>query len=357
MDDSWLAANRRAQRSPQPPDPWQAFTPLDAFKPRPPLLQVVDGLITLPSLVITYGAPGLFKSMLLGDLCVCVAGGIDWLPPAPWQPGASPFKTRPVPVTWIDFDNGIDRTHERIAALVRGHQLDPEKTALTYYAMPRPWLQATELRHIGSLVERIQAQGSKLVVIDNLGAVRGSADENTSDMQRVMANFQLLKEETRAAVILIHHQRKMTGFPSREGDKLRGHSSIEQAIDLALVIDRDELSSTIAVKSTKTRGADVDPFRAAFSFEHRPDSRELYSALFYAVPAGDKKSEKAIDLAILEAVHGRQLNQSGLVALAREKLDGVGINRIRDRIDSLAGEQTLVCTNGPANNEKLYSEP
>ncbi len=49
---------------------------------------IAGRLFALPSLNILYGAPGTLKSFLLADLAVCVAGGLEWLPPAPWLNGS-----------------------------------------------------------------------------------------------------------------------------------------------------------------------------------------------------------------------------------------------------------------------------
>jgi AAA domain len=62
---------------------WPVHTLADAYRPRPPLRYVVDGLFPLPSLSIVYGAPGTLKSLLLADMGVCVAAGLPWLPAIP----------------------------------------------------------------------------------------------------------------------------------------------------------------------------------------------------------------------------------------------------------------------------------
>jgi len=53
-----------------------------------------------------------------------------------------------------------------------------------------------------------------------------------------MAHFRQLVEDHSLALILIHHQRKATGTEARAGDRIRGHSSIEAALDVALLVER-----------------------------------------------------------------------------------------------------------------------
>ena len=96
-----------------------------------------------------------------------------------------------------------------------------------------------------------------LVNCDNLGLITGDVEENSAQMAQVMGFLRILTEVTGAAVILIHHQRKGGAGSSRPGDALRGHSSIEASLDLALHVAREPGSQEIVIQSTKTRGVDV----------------------------------------------------------------------------------------------------
>jgi hypothetical protein len=341
---------------PSPPgDPWQVFTLADAYLVRPPVEYIAAGLFALPSLNIVYGSPGTLKSFLLADLAVSAAAGAEWLPPAPWVNGniAKSIPTRQCPVMWLDFDNGRRRTHDRFGALGHSRGL-PVETPLYYYSMPSPWLDASNKASIGGLSLRVQDRGVTFVIVDNLGVVSGDADENSGDMVSVMSEFRQLAEETGAAVVLIHHQRKGNGTSGRAGDSLRGHSSIEAALDLALLVEREELSDTVNIKATKVRGADVLPFSAVFTYEDRPDG-ELQNAQFYGIAAEDNRSGTAIEREILLALLNTAMNKTDLTKAVKEQLSEVGINRIRDRIDRMASTGKLRISNGKNNTEKIYS--
>lgn len=331
-------------------DPWQPFTLLDAFEDRPRTQFVTDGIFTMPSLNIVYGPPGCLKSFLLADQAICVAAGLPWLPSAPWQTGKSiSFATKQVPVMWVDFDMGENKTHERMAALARARNL-PVDIPLYYYSMPLPWLDASKPGSTGMLALRAQNMGAKLIIIDNLGTVSGGVDENSGAMIQVMSNFRQLAQETGAAVILIHHQRKSNGLAGRAGDTLRGHSSIEASLDLGLQVDRE--ADIVTIKSTKTRGVDVLPFSAAFTFEHQANG-DLDTAIFYSLEVEDNISSKAIEREILSALQGETLNQINLAKTAKEKLPEVGMNRIKDMINRLENNKVIYSKSG-THNAKIY---
>ena len=334
---------------------WNFRTLDNAYAERKPTQYVVGQLFALPSLNIVYGAPGCLKSMLLADMAVCVAGGLDWLEPLPESEHTRLFPTLQKPVLWIDFDNGARRTDDRFGALARARGLPPD-VPLYYASMPSPWLDASNPEEVEQLRWRIQALDAAMVVIDNLGTVCGDADENSSAMIKVLGNFRHISEETGAAVVLIHHQRKASGFSSRAGESLRGHSSIEAALDLALLIQRDdEQSPTLEVKSTKTRDIDVWPFAAMFTFEHRTNTNDLHKARFWGIGMDDDHSYDTLDAAIYNALRGTKLNQTQLIdAIAAHCGDDFSKKRIRERVLTLQIDHKISAERG-ARNSVLYS--
>ena len=340
-------------------DPWQAFGPADALLKRDPVEYVAAGLFALPSLNIVYGAPGSLKSFLMADLTVRAAAGNLWLPRADWVPEnlARGIETRQVNTMWIDFDNGRRRTHDRIGALLRMEE-HGATLPLTYYSMPNPWLNAGDDASIAELAMRIRARDAKLVVIDNLGVVAGDADEISAEMAPVMSQFRQVAEETGAAIVLIHHQRKSNGTVGRAGDTLRGHSSIEAALDLALLLEREEHSDAITIKATKVRGADVLPFSAVFTYTH--DERgELDQAKFFGIATEDLRSNLAIEREIVKALAGGSMNKTELKDAVREALTDEkgrkpGIVRVSDIIDRLVALKRILEAPGDKTNEKVY---
>ena len=339
------------------PSGWAIHTLADACAPRDPLEHVVSGLLPVPSLSVVYGPPGCFKSLLLADLALCVASGLPWLDGLPTD--EHPATGRPtilLPTLWMDFDNGRRRTDERLEALARARGLDPEATPFFYTCLPSPWLDGSDAASVEALTLRCKTLNAGLVVVDNLGTVSGSADENSAQMVQVLANFRRLAEATDAAVVLVHHQRKSTGFNTRAGDTLRGHSSIEAALDLALLVQREERSDMVTVKSTKSRGVDVPPFGALFTYDHKAGTDELAAARFWGVAVADDSPAARAKEAVREALadSSERLTKGQLVKAAKAIQPDVGTNRYRDLVDLMAARGDLTIASG-ARNAQLYS--
>lgn len=337
---------------------WKIRSLRDAYTERPPVQYVIENLFPLPSLNVLYGAPGTKKSMVLADAAACVAAGASWLEPLPTEETqhVRPFKTMQAPVLWIDYDNGTQRTDERFAAVSKAREL-AEDAPIHYASMAIPWFNATDGYMVRELVEAIRALGAKLVVIDNLGLISGDADENSADMVTVMGNLRRLAEDSGAAVVVIHHQRKGS-IADRAGDLLRGHSSIEAALDLALLVTSDPQSGKITVRPTKVRGAAIESeFCGEFSYTHKPGSRELSQARFWGVPTMSAKELENREIAktvllLLNRANGTPVNQSDLTKNVAAYIDAhstmkkPGRDRIRGVLNSMVADNRLLVDEG-----------
>jgi hypothetical protein len=190
-----------------------------------------------------------------------------------------------------------------------------------------------------------------LCIIDNLGLVIGDVEENSARMTAVMSAFRFLADRLNIAFIIIHHKRKGHG-QERAGDALRGHSSIEAAVDLAILVSRAGQAADVTIRSTKTRGVDVYPIRAQFNFEHKSGTRDLEKAWWSGVQAS--RGENQLREAILIMVENQGSIVKGHLAeevKAKIETSGekVGINRVRNWIDAMVENEELVLKKSDKN--------
>lgn len=313
---------------------WNIRTLKDAYQPRPATEYIVDRFFARGSLNIVYGAPASMKSMLLADLAACVAAGKEWLPGC--MDNGRGIATLGSPVFWLDMDNGTRRTDERIEAVSRAHGLD-DNAPLYYVSMPMPPFNVGDLDGLIYLKTLIRSLGAGLVVIDNLGLITGEIEENSAAMAMVMGYLRQIAEGTNTALIVVHHQRKGNGaVTGRAGDTLRGHSSIEAAIDLALLVMREPAGDSLLIKDTKTRGVPVPHVGAYFNYTHRSGTNDLEKAWFSGSVA--KRDDGAIREAIISIVEAEGLMAKGrLVSMVRDELgsNAPGVNKVRAWIDEM----------------------
>lgn len=332
---------------------WPQRTLANAYQSRPPRRFLVDGLIPLPSLSIVFGGPGSLKSMMLLDMAACIVAGKPWLesmPAGSVRPGVT-LQTSQAKVLWIDFDNGVLASDERFEAVGRGHELPPD-APLHYVSMPQPWLDASNPGIVADLIRYINHYKYELVIIDNLGLVSGDVEENSGEMTVVMGHLRGLSERTTSAVIVVHHQRKTNGSAAAgdipKGETLRGHSSINAALDLALLVDRKEGDDSINIIPTKVRGfKQHDVIGALFTYDHKPGTKEMQAARFWSKSV--ETTEEVVNLAIKANI--RQALKKLGTAAGKDIIDDVrdymaaqpggkapGINKVRGLLKDMVDD-------------------
>jgi len=326
-------------------DPWgpNRRTLADLRKPRAPRQWVVKDLLPVGGLVILYGQPGGFKSAIAADMAGAVLAGRPWL--------AGPDSTGGYPTTaggvlWANFDQGEHVLAERLEATAAAWAL-PDDAPLTAYSHPAPRLDAGNAEHMADLIRR--AEGCALVVIDALTHIRGGADEREEAMAAVMDGLRALAEKTGACVLVLHHERKGSKTDGRDGERLRGSSTIEAGADIALLVTREGKRAT--VKATKSRLADVPTVAAEFTFAHKPGTTELESARFWPVDVM-REAREALEARILG-----ELQESGtLSGAAIAKAAGGRRQMVIEALGRLHLAGRLTVTDGP-RGAKLYAIP
>ncbi len=312
-----------------------------------PLSFVIPPLVYRPSIVVMYGAPGSLKTAIAYDLLLSVVTGGAWLP-APNKGGglSGGYSCERFPTMLIDCDMGKELSAERFAEVTRGHGLSEAAArdlGWTHIRGDRlsPPLDLSNGRSAYHLTRALETRGVGAFCIDNLGRIVGDAEENTAGMAKVMGHLRAVVEDTGAPCFLLHHQRKGgTDTNVRKGDSLRGHSSIEAALDLAIHVDRESVDgkfqNNVTMTVTKARRVHSEPFGGLYT-RNAPGDEPSFRFLATA-PNYNPKSNGAIDAAarkVLEAV-GKPMTQGDLVDAVKGHGVTAGEKAIIQRLKAVA---------------------
>lgn len=184
---------------------------------------VVAGLIEAGTLAVLYGEANTGKSTIALDMALAVARGESW----------RGRRTQRGVVVWLALEsaNGLRR---RVVAYAKHHGIE---------AGGLPFADITEsvcLLSMGDAHEIVEAVGQaestsgekcSLVVFDTVARALCGSDENDgADMGALIRACDLIRQETGAAVLLIHH----SGKDSTRG--ARGHSSLRAAVDTEIEV-------------------------------------------------------------------------------------------------------------------------
>lgn len=314
-----------ALRAVTPIQGWEWHTLAQACEKKEDRERLLEMLPPLPSIVVIYGLPGTFKTLLAQDLAVCISNGRTWLDP---QPGKiiGGFATKKVPVLWVDQDSGLEELERRFAALVAGLPANDD-APLYHTSFPIPMFEATDLASIQRVISEIKLTGAKVVIFDTLKRIAGDLDENLSEIDKALYAIRRIVEQTGALAIVIHHANKAGG--------LRGSTAISGAVDMVIKTEREDQSTTFTLGAEKTRQKTFRPLQ--ISFDYRNDEHgELKMAAFRCVGyapgkstngAHDSAAQKAD--ACIDQILGEKMSTAEVIDGVR-KMGGPSANIVRD---------------------------
>lgn len=305
------------------------FLTMEEMEALPPPNWLVPGILVEQSLAAIYGEPESGKSFLAIDVAMSVASGIPWHRRNVLAGG----------VLYIAAEGAPG-----LAKRARAWRIEHGATD----RRPNFWLMRDEINlaaeHPGKLREFVQAVADelgplRLVVIDTLNQTAAGADENSAkDMGRYIASMKRLRDETGAAVVVVHH----SGKDASKG--MRGSTALLGAMDTTLEVVRATDGRSMTVSVRKQKDAERDP-PMRFGMEKVADSLVLRPTVMADAaedfsPSTDPILEMAREMA---ERGGGQVALKDVVAELRKR-DGCADKTARLRISkAIPSELTYGC--------------
>jgi hypothetical protein len=211
----------------------------------------VEGLLLSNCLALVFGAPKAGKTFWTLDLAMHIATGRRW-------------RDRDVDrgaVLYLALE-GTAGIRNRVSAWLQYHDVGAEDAALAIVPVSLDLLHGDgDIRAViaatGDLRERFGLP-VKLIVLDTVSRALAGGDENGPDMGLLVRGLDRIRDETRAAVLAIHHPRK----DGNGGE--RGHGALRGALDVRIEVTRNDDTSTSSAKVIEAR--ELEP-GAVFPFQ------------------------------------------------------------------------------------------
>jgi hypothetical protein len=211
----------------------------------PPVQWLIRGILPAEGVAAIYGPPGSGKSFFVLDMMGAVARGDTWCG----------YKTRQCTGTYIGLEGEAG-----IAQRVQANEKwwGPLPVTLRFTTDPLNLMTAQDIEDLASEIDRIGG-GNGIVCIDTLNRASPGADENDSkDMGVIIEAAKTLQRKVGGLIILIHH----TGKDAQRG--LRGHSSLQAALDVAIEVGKNNGQFSWQIKKSKDGR---DDYNGAFRLE------------------------------------------------------------------------------------------
>jgi len=196
---------------------------------------LVQDLIEHQNLGLIFGNSASGKSLIVQDMCYCIAAGLDF----------HGKQTKQGNVLYIAGE-GQAGLQKRFKALHKKYNGNP--AGLHISEQPAALMDVENAKAVRELMDSIG--DVSLVVVDTLHRNFGGGDENSSrDFAMFLNNIDTYIKSTGAAVLIIHH----SGNDVK--DRSRGSSSIKASMDVEYCV----IKENDVVTMTNTKMKDFDP--------------------------------------------------------------------------------------------------
>lgn len=199
---------------------------LEQQSPAPPPCLVEPGLLPSQGILFVGGEPKVGKSLLVANLALSLAAGLDRLGfpvPAPRR------------VLVCQFELPVPQFVSRLAIMRRtmgsaaDHNLFVD-TRATGHLLSAP----QGLQHF---LAAAQAAGAEIIILDPLYSTHDQDENDTRAMAALCQSLMRLREVSRAALIVVHHVRKSIGR-YEIGSAFRGSSALHAVGDSYVLLTR-----------------------------------------------------------------------------------------------------------------------
>lgn len=277
------------------------------------------------SLSSIYGPSGSYKSFLAVSWACHVAAGMKWAGKSV-SAGA---------VMYVVGEGGIG-VPRRIKAWEKKHGV----TLNNLYLVNRPVFpvrreEMQEMIKAARDVKSRTGQPVRLIVVDTLARCFGGNDENDArDMGAFIEGCDVIKRETGATLLVVHH----SGKDDTKG--ARGSSAFRAALDAEFNVRREGDGGAIILTCTKMKDAE-EPKQAAFDL--RPielftdrDGELISSLVVQDLPREAREPDP--ELADIKHLTGNHAALWQSIRSRKAKGESCNVSVIRDDITTLFGE-------------------
>ena len=195
----------------------QNAIPLSQIEPATQSNQLVKGWLTEGGLSVIYGPSNAGKTFVAADLAMHIAAG------APWRG----YRVKQGNVVYVAAEGGAGIRNRLAAQKVER----PDLTQHDNFTLIPLALDLHGEADAECICAAIPYEETALIVIDTLARSIGSGDENSAkDMSVFIANLDLIREATKAAVLVVHHSGKTIEAGAR------GSSALRAAVDTEIFV-------------------------------------------------------------------------------------------------------------------------
>jgi hypothetical protein len=185
---------------------------------------LVHHLLAVGETSVFYSEPGAGKSVLVEDIGLHIAAGMNW--------HSRPAKQAAVLYVALERAGVVAR---RALAFAREHNLERARLPFTMVRGPLdfrdPGVARLIVAAVAGLAKRYDCEAG-LIVVDTVSRALYGGDENSpADMGQLIANLGHIQGDVEVHLLLTHHQ-------PNDKDRMRGHGALLAAVDTTIHVTK-----------------------------------------------------------------------------------------------------------------------
>jgi hypothetical protein len=191
-----------------------------------PACLVEPGLLPPQGILFVGGEPKVGKSLLVANLALCLAAGVDRIGfPIP----------QPRRVLVCQFELPVAQFVSRLAVMRRALGAAADERLLVDTRATGHLLSAAQ--GLGHFLEAAKAAAAEVIVLDPLYSTHDQDENDTRAMASLCQSLLRLRDASRAGLVVVHHVRKSIGR-HEIGSAFRGSSALHAVGDSYLLLTR-----------------------------------------------------------------------------------------------------------------------
>jgi hypothetical protein len=255
--------------------------------PPPPDQVIADTFDTGDKVALIAGSK-MRKTFLLTSLCLHIAAGMPFLG---WK------TVKPRKILYVQLEVNPNHFHRRLKGLARRYGIDAEAIGDRLKIVNGRSLRL----HVEDLTQLAIREGAEVIVFDPLYKLVDGDENSAEDIKPVLAAFDRLANDAKAAVIYCHHDGKGNAGDRNIRDRGAGSSVLSRDYDccITLTAHRDE-QDAIVVEQLLRNYKPQDPFTIEWRdgcFEMCDLAAVVKTGGVRTNPASTKRIEEYVDAA------------------------------------------------------------
>ena len=197
-------------------------------KDPPPLDFVLDETLDIGDKMAVIGASKQRKSFFLQQMSISLAAGRDFLN---WR------IPKPRRVLYVQFEIRGHHLHRRLLKLAAGMGITPGDIGDRLQLISARGKRGFRGRAcVEWITHKAKEMGAEVIMLDPLYKISDGVENAAEDFKTILASFDEMSEDTGAAVIFIHHDKKGVSGDSQTIDRGAGSGVLARDFDTSIVL-------------------------------------------------------------------------------------------------------------------------